>query len=261
VEGKPTKSAGENDSASGKKAKATAPADSLGLLGFEDRSNDRDVCFVLQFTLDGYINYKSSPEEFETTFKLTEKHLTTNMCCFDASGQIAKYSSIGDMLEDWVGERYEGYENRKAAVLTALLVELVELRSRRKFIQMVLDEQIVISRKSDEEIVEQLVAAELPALSDPKEVDNIKSYEYLLRMRLDRLKAAAVDELTRQVEAAEAAFKELEATSEAELWLKDLADFELAWTALQAERATEAADEPATVAVPKRKKLTKIVSK
>jgi DNA topoisomerase-2 len=249
------KGAGENDSASGKRA----PADGLGLTGFEDRSNDRDVCFVLQFTLDGYINYKSSPEEFETIFKLTEKHSTTNMCCFDASGQIAKYSSIGDMLEDWVGERYEGYENRKAAVLAALQVELVELRARRKFIQMVLDEEIVINRKSDEEIVEQLEAAELPALSDPKELGNIRSYEYLLRMRLDRLKAAAVDELTRQVEAAEAAFKELEETSEAELWLKDLADFESAWAALIAERSQEAADAPA-VAAPKRKKPTKVVS-
>ena len=260
VEAKPTKGAGEADSASGKKPKAAAPADGLGLLSFEDRSNDRDVCFVLQLTLDGYINYKSSPEEFEKTFKLTENHSTTNMCCFDASGQIAKYSSIGDMLEDWVGERYEGYENRKAAVLAALEVELVELRARRKFIQMVLDEEIVISRKSDEEIVEQLIAAELPALSDPKEIENIRSYEYLLRMRLDRLKAAAIHELTRQVEAAVAAYKELEATSEAELWLKDLADFESAWISLKDERAAEAADAPASAAQPKRKKPTKVIS-
>ncbi len=239
-------------SASGKKPKAVAPAEMHGLLSFEDMSNDRDVRFVLQFTADGYINFKSSPAEFEKVFGLTANHSTSNMFCFDAESKISKYASIGDMIEDWIGRRYEGYEQRKAAQLEALRAELVELQARRKFVQLVLDEELVISRREDDNIVEQMQMHELPPLSDPDAPTNIKAYEYLLRMRLDRLKAAAVVELTEQVEAAEATAAALEATEEVDLWLRDLDDFEAAWNEMCAERAAQVSDSP-TKATKKRK--------
>ena len=259
AEAKATKAKGEDaSSASGNKPKATAAADELGLLNFEDLSNDRDVRFVLQYSADGYIGAKSAPADFEKTFRLTGNHSTTNMCCFDAEGHISRYATVGDMIEDWIGRRYTGYEQRKAAKLEALRVELVELRARRKFVQLVLDEELVISRREDENIVEQMQMHELPPLSDPDEPASIKAYEYLLRMRLDRLKAAAVVELTEQVEAAEAATADLEGTEEVDLWLRDLDDFEAAWAEMCAERDAEADAGPVKkVAVKKRKMVRK----
>lgn len=244
VEAKSGKAGGEGDSASGKKPKTVAPAEIHGLLSFEDMSNDRDVRFVLQFSADGYINFKSTPADFEKIFGLTANHSISNMFCFDSDNKISKYSSIGDMFEDWIGRRYEGYEQRKAAQLMALSAELVELRSRRKFVQLMLDEELVISRRDDDNIVEQMIAHELPPLSDPDAPMSIKAYEYLLRMRLDRLKASAVMELTEQVDAAEASAASLEATAEVDLWLKDLDDFETAWNDMCEERTAQSSDGP-----------------
>lgn len=240
-------------------AAAAAAADGLGLKSFDDLYNDRDVRFVLYFTADGYFNYKSSTEEFEKTFRLTETHKTTNMCCFDADGHIVKYATVGDMMEAFFEKRFEGYVARKAALLAALEKELVELRARRKFIQLVLDEEIVIARKEDEEIVEAMREHELPPLSEPAEPANIKAYEYLLRMRLDRLKASAVTELTRQVEEAEAAYEELLGTAEATLWLRDLDAFKDGWEEMIVERDAEAASGPAAAGAKKTVRRRKVV--
>lgn len=232
--------------AAGAGAGSSSQADSLGLRSFDDLYNDRDVRFVLYFTQDGYYNFKTAPEDFEKTFRLTETHKTTNMCCFDADGHIVKYATVGDMLEAFFEKRFEGYVARKAALLAALEKELVELRARRKFIQLVLDEEIVIARKEDEEIVAAMKEHELPPLSEPAEPEIIKAYEYLLRMRLDRLKASAVTELTRQVDEAEAAYEELRGTAEATLWLRDLEAFSAGWQDMIEERDAEAAAGPAS---------------
>ena len=224
--------------------KPTSAADKIGLESFVDDYNDRDVRFVLKFTADGYLNFKLDVPEFEKVFDLTASHKTSNMVCFDAYGHITRYETVGDMMEEFYERRLEGYVDRKAAILESLDAELEELRARRKFIQLVLDEEMVIAKKEDEEIVDQMLDHDLPPLSEPLEPGSIKAYEYLLRMRLDRLKASAIQELTKQVDAAEAAYAELEATTEAELWIRDLDEFDAAWTAMQAERAAESSSGP-----------------
>ncbi len=234
-------------------ASNSSPAEQMGFESFLDDFNDRDVRFVLKFTMDGYLNFKSAPEEFEKAFKLIENHKTTNMQAFDGDGRITKYDCVGDMVEAYFERRYEGYEERKAAILESLEAELEELRAKRKFVQLILDEEIVINRKEDDEIVAALLEHDLPAISEPLEPGSIKAYEYLLRMRLDRLKASAVVELTKQVEAAEAAYAELEETTEADLWLRDLDEFEAAWDDMLAARAAAATSGPKKKAPVKRK--------
>jgi hypothetical protein len=96
-------------------------------------------------------------------------------------------------------------------------------------------------------------------LSDLAEPANIKAYEYLLRMRLDRLKASAVTELTRQVEEAEAAYEELLGTAEATLWLRDLDAFNAGWQEMIVERDEQAASGPAAAGAKKTVRRRKAV--
>jgi hypothetical protein len=69
----------------------------------------------------------------------------------------------------------------------------------------------------------------LPALSTPFNSEVVDSYEYLLRLRIDRVKASAIEEAEKQVAAAKAAVEELEGTTAATLWTHDLNEFEEAW--------------------------------
>ena len=217
------------------------PADELGLRDFVDSNTDHDVRIELQFTLDGYITYKGSPEDFEKTFKLTSSYNTRNMHCFDAESKIVKYDTVGDIIEDYFGPRFEGYVARKAAQIKQLELEVVTLSAKAKFIKAVLDGKLKIARAEDEAIVAGMKSLDLPALDIPEDPDNIKAYEYLLRMRIDRMKAAAVAELLEQVADAQSSLDLLQRTPETQLWLKDLAEFEDQYDALIADRETEAA--------------------
>ena len=196
----------------------------------------------MQFNYDGYIGMKSSPDEFIKTFELEGNIKASNMNCFDSDGRIVKYDTVGDVMEAFFERRIDGYVERKSAQMKALEEELVELKAKAKFIQAILDETMVIQRASDEEIVEQMKDHELPALDMPDEVDNIKGYEYLLKMRLDRLKATAVEELESRVNETELVLEELQATSEQQLWLRDLDEFEAAYDKLVEERELERED-------------------
>jgi DNA topoisomerase-2 len=212
---------------------------SAGLMNFDDLYTDRDVRFVLYISDDMYSDYKMDTAMLEKTFRLVATIKTTNMCCFSPENEIKKYSSVGDMLEDFYGTRLGAYEDRRGALLKALDAEICELRAKRLFIRAVLDGTLVIANKDDAYIVSRLKDLELPPLSEPSEPDNIKAYEYLLRMRIDRIKASAVSEMEEQVRGKEEEKACLESTSASELWLVDLADFESAWAEYSTARIAE----------------------
>ncbi len=228
-----------------------------GLKDFEDHFTDNKVKFILKFSEDLFEKWSDDHEAFEKKFKLVAKVKTSNMMAFDAAGSITKYETVGDILEAFYEPRLEGYQARKDAMLAALAAELEELHGRLLFIKGVLDERIVIAKRSDEEIVEQLKEVGVPALSIRDEPDNIKAYEYVMRMRIDRIKASAVDELEEEVEKKEAAKKELEAKSSGDLWMEDLAEFEVAWAKYSADRTAEYEGESAATAGSGKKKSKK----
>jgi hypothetical protein len=101
-----------------------------------------------------------------------------------------------------------------------------------------------LRRKSDEAIVAALKAEKLPALDSMNKPDSVDSYEYLLKMRMDRVKATAVEDARRHVEAAAAALEILRATSAENLWIRDLDVFEKAWVALRESREAARSDAP-----------------
>ena len=105
-----------------------------------------------------------------------------------------------------------------------------------RFLQAVLDGTIDMRRASDEDIVALMIAHELPALSGDKVQTSVDAYDYLLRLRMDRVKAAAVEEHKKAVVVAQEALAALQATTAAAMWLADLAEFEKAWIKMRAER-------------------------
>jgi DNA topoisomerase-2 len=211
----------------------------LGFKGFDDLYNDIDVKFILYFTEDGYDTMKDSKEKFEKKFKLTTSWKTTNMTCFDTNFNIVKYKTIGDILEGFIEHRLPLYEERRQKMLETLNKQILELDAKRRFIQAILDERLVLQKKSDEEIVAGLKACDIPALSNPDAPDEYDSYEYCVKMRIDRVKQSAVIELDRQITDKQGEIEHLEGETGASLWLSDLAEFEEVWKKMSELRAEE----------------------
>jgi DNA topoisomerase-2 len=210
-----------------------------GFKNFDDLYNDLQVKFVLYFTEDGFDEAVADKETFEKTFKLTTSWTTTNMHCFNTDFDIKKYTCIGDILEGFVEKRMPAYEARRVAQLEKLKEEIRELEAKRAFLAAILDGSLVLMRKTDDEIVESLQKIGIPALSDLTKADSVDGYDFVLRMRIDRVKASAIAEADAQVATKRGEIAALEATTPAAMWLSDLAAFEKAWLAYKTARLAE----------------------
>jgi DNA topoisomerase II len=232
----------------------------LGLKGFDDLYNDIDVKFILYFTEDGYESVKDDKAKFEKKFKLTSSWKTTNMTCFDSDFNIVKYKTVGDILEAFVEKRLPAYEARRLSILETLKKQIEELDAKRRFIQAILDDRLVLQKKTDEEIVLGLKACNIPPLSNPAEPDSYDSYEYCVKMRIDRVKQAAVIELDRQIGDKQGEIDRLEGESASSLWLSDLNDFEESWKTMSQIRLDDsvsiAKSETPSGKAPRKKKPT-----
>lgn len=203
------------------------------LKGFDDLYTDDEVKFVLYFDEDAYEDMKAHPADFEKRFRLTSSWRTSNMVAFDADMKIVKYSTVGQILEAFYEPRLAAYERRRQAEIARLQADAIEADAKARFIRAVLEGTMELRRASDEAIVAAMKGHALPALSGGTGIDG---YEYLLRLRMDRVKASAVADAEATVAAAHAAVAELGTTTAAQLWIKDLGDFDTAWTKMLAAR-------------------------
>ena len=111
-----------------------------------------------------------------------------------------------------------------------------EADAKARFLRGVLNDTIDLRRKSDNEIVNAMKAHDLPALNDIKHPDSVDSYEYLLKLRIDRVKASAIEEAENAVMRANERVKELESTTASQIWLRELDEFMSCWTSMKEER-------------------------
>ncbi len=230
-----------------------------GLKNFDDLYNDVDVKFVLYLTEDAYDDAKDHPAQFAKKFGLTSSWKTTNMVAFDTGMNIVKYRTVGDMLETFYMERIGKYVARKESQLQALEVQRVEIDARRRFLMAVIEDRMTLIKQTDEAIVEQMKREKLPPLSAPETPDSIDAYEYLMRMRIDRVKAKAIEDMKKQLDDILEEIETLKAKTANDIWEEDLQEFELAWEQMIKARVAAREGKPLSGAGGKR--AVKIIRK
>jgi DNA topoisomerase-2 len=224
---KKTSKKGGDDSgsvASEKKQKAKSI-----LKGFEDLYNDVDVNFVLYLEPDYYKKARADPAEFEKLFHLTSSWKTTNMCCFNSDMNIVRYDTIGDILEDFYETRLKAYETRRQHQIATLNDHLEELEAKWNFIKAIVEGRLKLMNEEDETVLAGLLKLGVPPRSDRVAPDTLGAFEYLLKMRVDRMKKKSVDEAAEEVEKTNQKLEELVSTSSASIWAKELDEFVHTW--------------------------------
>jgi DNA topoisomerase-2 len=236
---------------------ASSASEAKVLKDYQENYNDVSVEFVLTLDPAYYFEKKSFPAEFEKKFRLTKSHALTNMVAFNTEGRLQRFASPGEILETFYGVRLAGYVARKANELARMDAEIVEIDARVRFVRAVVDRTLVVANAADEALLAGLTGLGLPALSGG---EGLKGYEYLLRMRVDRLKAAAVAELEAELAVARATRATLEAKSPEMLWVEDLTTFETAYGKFLAERVASRLSVASAAApvVPKKKAAGKV---
>lgn len=174
------------------------------ITGYRDLCGDNVVYFEIQ-------GFKEPPSY--RTLKLRRTMGMSNMVLLDEGGQPVRYDTAFDILEAFYARRLPVYQRRKDYILQHLAEEIVTMRHKIAFIQAVINGQIhIINRKIA------AIRVEMDQLGIPHEI-----YEGSKTRHLSEDDIAAFMD---QIAAKEQERVVIEQTTPAQMWLRDLDEFE-----------------------------------
>ena len=176
----------------------------------------------LQWDDDEHID---GPEKF---FKLTtSKGLCyTNIHLYNDKCQIKKYDNVNDIFDEFYKIRYELYVKRKAYQLSNIDNELKILESKMRFIQSVMNDEIVIYKRKKIDIIKDLLTHEYIQVTSGKVVEYKKdettsAYDYLIKMSLYLFTEDEIEKLEKQINDLRNEYHALEKLTIEEIWISE----------------------------------------
>ncbi|KAK6417821.1 DNA topoisomerase 2 [Oleoguttula sp. CCFEE 5521] len=179
-------------------------------------------------------------------FKLSSTMSTTNLVAFDPEGRLAKYPTVLDIMEEFYAHRLKMYQKRKKYMLDEMQKDLECLSNQARFIKMIIDGKLIVSKKKKAALVAELQKlnfTRFPKIVDAKkegefeavvtnnhedDEDSVETaagasdYDYLLGMAIWSLTQERVEKLLRQIGDKEDEITALSAKSPKDLWTTDL---------------------------------------
>ena len=172
-----------------------------------------------------YIVQKSDIELNTDTLKLYSHVLSSNMVLFDGNGKIKRYQTIEDIVEDFCAIRLRYYTLRKQRLVQDLEHRLIIAENKKRFIDEVMNDELILKRKKMEEIVR-----ELSAKGYYKGYHNEDNFAYLLRLQINTFTLEKLDELQASIDSLTAQLNKVKNITEKQMWVNDLDEFETAYT-------------------------------
>ena len=203
------------------------------ILDYENHSTDKKVNFIIKVSDETlFDNTYKIKDVIEEKFKLISTKAVSNMHLYNKNGTIRKYDTIYQIMDEHYYVRLNMYTKRKNYELNILENDSKLLEAKMRFIQNVIDEEIVIYRKSKASIIEKLRELNYPfyensEISDYDEGVEIKNhYNYLLKLSIDSFTSEKVDELEKGIALKKEEYDTLNSMDNKDLWRKELNDFE-----------------------------------
>lgn len=140
---------------------------------YKDYNTHTKVHFIIQ--MDEKHMKQALSEGLEEKFKLSKTIATSNLVAFDPEGRITKYQSVEDILKEFYSVRIKYYEKRKQYQLSEMQKDLDKLSNQARFVQMIIDGSLVISKKKKSDLIAELKEKGFKAF--PKVVDAVKAGE------------------------------------------------------------------------------------
>lgn len=182
---------------------------------YDDLCNDLTVHFVVTLH-KGKLDELVQSNVLEKTFKLATTQSITNMHLFNGAGDLVKYSSVSDIIDDYFGIRYAVYEKRKQYLIEKIRAQVLFLGNRVRYIHELLDETIKLNGKSSSLVETMLEEKGYDKLGDSAD------YKYLTRMYMDSVTLENVERLNKDLQNKREELEILEKTTVEEWWMREL---------------------------------------
>jgi len=179
--------------------------------GYTNDSSNSTVKFTVQFAnqqaLEGL--------DIEHTFKLVSNKIsTTNMYLFNQSGQIKKYDTVYDIIEEYFGVRLHAYVKRKEQIIIKMESDLRTMSERIRFLDLVITRDLTLHDKNKAELEEYLDSHMFDKHND--------SYDYLVKMPIYNMTKDKQDSLNEDHLKKTSELDIVRVTSPNAMWLKEL---------------------------------------
>ena len=195
----------------------------------EDLLEQKKIKSMRNYSKPDVVNFEivESPD-YELTLdslKLKTHINLSNMVLFNRQGRIQRFETVDDIIEYFCPIRYEFYQKRKVHQLKEMKNALVWLQNKHRFIGEVATDALVIHKRSETDITNDLVQRNYKSKSNEK-----PDFDYLLNMNIRSMSQDNMDRLAKEIKKLQEEIEQLENTDESTMWLRDLDHFEKQYT-------------------------------
>lgn len=198
------------------------------------------------------ISGQSQKDLLLTKLKLVSTVKTSNMHLHSTEGRLKKYETVNDILIEFFNYRLKKYAERKEKYLRELKYYLDITKWKIKFIEMYLNKEIILYKKTKIQVYEQLEKFKFPKFyadhkknysdeivlddeddeenKDNTEIDskvkkNIPTYSYL-NMNIFVLTIDEMEKLKKTLDEREAEYEKYKNTPIEDIWLSEVEELE-----------------------------------
>jgi len=173
---------------------------------FKDKSQNGE--FLFELNVSSEFN-KLDDEEIIKKLKLSKK-VAENFTSIDENNKIIEFKNEYELIDKYIEVRLDFYQKRKDYLLKNYKEEMDYLLDRTKFIKSIIDEKLIVNKRSKKDILEQCKNL------------NIKYPEDHLKMNLYNLTEEKIEELKLKIRELQKKFEGLKNKEPKEIWIEEL---------------------------------------
>ena len=148
----------------------------------------------------------------EIDLKLTSTLNTSNMHLFDETGQIRKFESTNEIIERFVKLRLHMYKQRKNHLLELWNNECHKLQEMIKFMELVMDDEVIIFKRKKQNIIDQMITQNLDS----------KLFEEFLNIKIQAFSYENIQKKTNQLAEIKQRIKDLSNQTPKDIWMTEI---------------------------------------
>ncbi len=140
------------------------------------------------------------------------------MHVFDANENLKKYNYAVDIIDEFYVKRLEIYHKRKDKQLEDGYKKLNKLNNKARYIKCLLEDEIDLRKKKNDEIVKILETMSFNKMDD--------NYNYLIKMPMDSVSDENIEKIMKEQKDLSKFLDELKSKTVEAIWLNELDKFE-----------------------------------
>lgn len=191
-----------------------------------EKDSEEDIINIVITFENSVLQQLIKNDSIEKMLKLSSSISINNMHLFK-DNVITKYDNTNKIMEDFIFIRLQKYEERRLNIILVLENEMNILFYKKKYIEQVLKEEIIIKHRKRNDIISDLIKFKYPELS--YKLNGEKSYDYLTGFLLFALTEESIEKLMKEYNDKKEELEFYKNTTNKDIWLKELDELENAY--------------------------------